>query len=298
MQSIRFSALCLALVAGISVAGVVVAAQSREFSIYVSVLDRDGKPVMDLKPDEFVVRENGARREVLRSSRATQPLDIALIVDNSQASEPFTHDLRDSVRTFVRALAGKNRIALIAAGERPTVLQDYSTDPAVLMKGVDRLFAQPGSGAYVLQAIIEVSRGIQKRESERPVIVVVSTDGPEFSDRMHDLVLEPLKQSGAALHVLFVTQSGGGDLSSTEARERGMVFDRGTRDSGGRYDNVLASQALTSKLTQVATELENQYVVTYSRPASLVPPDTFEVTTTRPGLTVRGAPPKAPGTAR
>lgn len=266
--------------------------------MYVSVLDRDGKPVVDLKPDEFVIRENGVRREVLRASRATQPIDAALIVDNSQASSSFTQDLRDGVRTFVRELGGSNKIALVGAADRPTVLQDYTTDPAALKTGVDRLFTQPGSGAYVLQAIIDVARGIQKREPERPVIIVVATDGPEFSDRMHDLVLEPLKQSGAALHVLFVQLAGGGDLSTVEARERGLVFDMGTRMTGGRYDTVLAPQALPVKLTQVATELKNQYVVTYSRPASLIPPDAFEVTVTRPGLTVRGTPVKTRGATR
>jgi von Willebrand factor type A domain len=273
MTSLLMRACLAALV--VALASVPPSAQSREHAMYVSVLDRDGKPVMDLKPDEFVIRENGARREVLRASRATTPLDVAVIVDNSQAATPFTNDLREAMRTFVRALGGTNRMALIGAAERPTVLQDYSTDPAALMKGVDRVFAQPGSGAYVLQAIIEVSNGMQKREPPRPVIVVVATDGPEFSDRMHDL-----------------------DLSSDEARERAIVFDRGTRDSGGRYDNVLASQALPAKLTQVAEELKNQYIVTYSRPEALIRPDTFEVTSSRPGLTVRGIPVKTGGGAR
>jgi VWFA-related protein len=275
-----------------SITPAVLHAQSTEHGMYVSVLDKDGKPVTDLRPDEFIVRENGARREVLRASRATQPLEIALIVDNSQASSPFTQDLRSGVRAFVRSLADKAKIAIIGAAERPTVLQDYTSDAALLDKGVDRLFSQPGSGAYVLQAIIEVSSGIQKRQSERPVILVVSTDGPEFSERYHDLVLDPLQASGAALHVLFLQS--GGEMTTDAARERGTVFDRGTRSSGGRYDNVLAPQALTAKLDQIATELTNQYIVTYSRPASLIPPDTFEVSTTRQGLTVRGTPVRVP----
>jgi VWFA-related protein len=288
--------LALSAAALTAAASVLVSAQSKELAMYVSVLDRNGAPVMDLRPDEFVIRENGVRREVLRASRATQPLDVAAIVDNSQASAEFTQDLREGVRTFVRLIGGSNRMAVISAGERPTVLQDYTNDPAALQKGVDRLFTLPGSGSYVLQAIIDVSNGIQKREPERPAIVAIATDGPEFSERMHDLVLEPLKRSGASLHVLFVQQQGGaGDHTSDSARERGLVFDEGTRATGGRYDNVLAPQALTGKLTQVANELTNQYIVTYARPAALIPPDQFEVTATRPGLTVRGIAVKSRG---
>jgi VWFA-related protein len=127
-----------------------VSAQAREFSMYVSVLDKDGKPVMDLRPDEFVIRENGTRREILRASRATRPLDIALIVDNSQASTDFITDLREAVRRFVTTMAGANTIALIGAAERPTVLQDYTRDRAALDKGKGLVLALTVSGDNVL----------------------------------------------------------------------------------------------------------------------------------------------------
>ena len=40
-------------------------------------------------------------------------------------------------------------------------------------------------------------------------------------------------------------------------------------------------------MKQLAAELLNQYVVTYARPDTLIPPEKIEVTVTKPGLTAR-----------
>ena len=155
-----------------------------------------------------------------------------------------------------------------------------------LKKAVTRIFARQGAGAYLLDAIVDVSKGLQKREGARPVIVAITIeDGPEFSNRYYEPVLEELQKSGATLHVLAI-----GTPSSSqedEMRNRNMVIAEGTARTGGRREQVLAAMALPEALKQLATELNNQYVVTYVRPEMLIPPQKIEVAVTQPGLTVR-----------
>jgi hypothetical protein len=144
----------------------------------------------------------------------------------------------------------------------------------------------PGSGNYLLDGIIEVSKGIKKRESTRPVIVAVTTEGPELSDRFYQNVLEPLRASGAAFHLIVVGTPRNND------QDRAVVLDQGTRETGGRYDNVLTGTALPSRMKQVAAELTHQFYVTYARPQSLIPPEQVTVSAVKAGLTVRGTPVK------
>src|SRR5678815_5499134 len=59
----------------------------RERTMFVSAVDEKGEPVEGLGPNDFIIREDGAAREVLRVSRAIEPIDIAILVDNSAASE-------------------------------------------------------------------------------------------------------------------------------------------------------------------------------------------------------------------
>src|SRR5688572_32034582 len=97
-------------------------AQAQEHTIYAGVVDRTGAPLVDLSADDFIVREDGIRREVLRVTPATDPLRIAVLVDTSQAMEPHVGDLRNALKTFFREMQGRHEIALVAFGERPTIL--------------------------------------------------------------------------------------------------------------------------------------------------------------------------------
>ena len=140
-----------------------------------------------LGPDAFVVREDGRAMEVLRASRAAQPMDLAILVDNSQAVSPYITDLRTAIQVFAeRMIKGGHRIAMIGLADRPTVLIDYTTDPAAAAKGVGRIFAQPGSGTTLLDAINDTSRGLQKRDGDRRVTVVITTEGTDFSTPNHE----------------------------------------------------------------------------------------------------------------
>ncbi len=281
-------AACLvALVASAAVA------QPNLRALYVSVLNQQGAPVPDLGPSDFIVREDNVSREVLRVAPATEPMQVALLVDNSAAAQSDISNLRRALHAFVTAMTSgetgmHNEMALTTLADRPTIVVDYTTNAAELQKGVDRIFSQPGSGTMLLEGIIEICKGFRAREAARPVIVAITTEGPEFSNRFHDLVLEPLKSSGAALHVLVI-----GPMSSgiTDAeRERGIVIDQGTQLTGGRRENVLSSMALEAKLKELATELTHQYRVTYARPESLIPPEKITVASARPGVIARGTP--------
>jgi VWFA-related protein len=260
--------------------------ERRTQQVYVSVLDKSGKPVDGLTPADFAVREDGVAREVLRVEPATEPLTIAITVDDSQSATPYIQFLRDGLLGFVKRLDGKGEIALSTVAERPTSVVDYTKNTADLEKGIKRLFARTGAGSYLLDALVDLSKGLEKREAARPTIVVLNIDnGVEFSNLYYQNVLEALRKGGAALHVLSLgTPSSSND---DEIRNRNMVIAEGTAMSGGRRDQVLAESGIPDRLLQLADELTHQYVVSYARPETLIPPEKLDVSATKPGLTVR-----------
>ena len=280
----------------VAAAGAILAAhltaQAIERSMYVSVVNEAGAPVPDLGPADFVVREDNVAREVLRVVPATEPMQIAVLVDTSQTARNDITYMRTALPPFVTALVNpneggaKNDVALVAFGERPTIFTDYTTKVADLQKGINRIWSQQDSGAYLLDALIEVTKGFKKREARRPVIVAIVTEGRELSYRQYDQVLEPLRDSGAPFYALMIGTPSG-DISD-EGRSRSIVVDRGPNETGGRRDQLLSGMALNDRLKQLATQLTHQYRVTYARPQSLIPPERVTVSTPRAGLIARG----------
>ena len=229
---------------------------------------------------------------MLSAGPATEPLTIAVTVDDSQPATNAMPFIRDGLKTFVRKLDGKAQIAISTYGERPTPLVEYTDNAAQLEKGIARLFARSGAGAYLLEALMELSKGIEKREAKRPIIVVVAVESDaEFSNLYYTKVLDTLKRSGATLQVLAIGSPASSEKD--EMRNRNIVIAEGTEMTGGRRDQVLAESGLADRLGSLADELTNQYLVTYSRPETLIPPEKIEVTVNKPGLTVR-APKRLP----
>ena len=261
-------------------------AQGEERSVYARVLDRAGAPVTNLVAADFTIREDGVEREVLRVTPASDPVRIAVLIDTSQAITPHVNNIRLALRAFIAEMSGRNEIALYEFGERPQLLVDYTTDPARLQGGVGRLFARPGSGAHVLDAIIEVSKDLKKREGPRTQIVVITGEGREFSDRYHMTVLDELLGTDAVLHSLVLQRRTRPRISSA-AQEREVTLTKGADLTGGRYEYLLTSMALEGQLRKLATEIKNQYRVVYSRPEALIAPEKINVSVARPDLVVR-----------
>ena len=280
-------------------------AQSIERRMVVSVLDGDGAPVTDLRAADFTIREDDAAREILHVEPAGANRQIAILVDTSEAALRMVSDFRRGLSTFVGEMRDGNTLSLISFGGPPRILIETTDDAERLQGGIDRVFPQTGQAAYMLDAIHEVSQGFVRRRAERPIVVVLTAEGLDYSNRRSRDVLDGLGESGAALYTLsvearrnaFATPGafggafgglpGGVDLGRQEF-ERDRVLARGTAETGGRHRDLLASSAVERAMQELAAELRNQYLVVYARPDLLIPPEEVRVSVDRPGLTARG----------
>jgi hypothetical protein len=260
----------------------------RQRAVVVTVLDRDGKAIQDIAPDQFTVREDGAAREVLGVGKPTDPMSVVLLVDTSDGIQPLVQDIRQGLETFGKTMFDKQpgvSIATMSFGERPTIEADFSTTNPGFQSGVHRIFARTGSGSYFLEAITEAVKNLKKHQAARPVIVAfVSESSPEFSTQTRDQIAESLKSIGAQLWVA-VLQGRGANLSEEE-RNRSAVIGDVTKLSGGTSDMLLSRLGIAQKIADIADRLTSQIVVTYSRPDALIPPERVDVAVKRDGARV------------
>ena len=261
-------------------------------TIYVSVLNDAGAPVTDLGTADFVIKEGGKDREIVTAGMTSVPLRIALLVDDNG-----TGIFRYGVAKFIERLQGRAEFAVTTVTGQNLRVVDYTTSTELLTAAIGRLTARPGTndGGQLLEGIFETAKDFQKRSAPRPVIVVLTVGGEEHSTLPAHHVLEELRKSGAALHVIATSSSA---LRPTAPVSRpgalleenmnlSEVLGDGPKQSGGKREEIVASAGIVSGLQELAEALTNQYAVSFSRPDRPKDNEKLSVSVKRSGLTVR-----------
>ena len=304
-----------------------VEAQVVQQSMFVSVI-RGGEPVLDMTADEFIVEEDGQAREVLRIERADVPMQVAILVDDSQGLAQNLSHVRNGLRELIDKLPDGQQIALITFGDHMTTVVDYTTSKERLKAAATQYVPFSETSSYLMNAVAETAVDLDRRGAIRPIIVLVTSEGANSSTSRlridfdstsvisprggqglgYKLVLDVLREHMVAVHTLVVR--GFGDLGTPQFaripgtstgtrgavmmgsgdRDRGAVLEQLPKVTGGGREELGATSALSAMLTRVANEISNQYLLTYARPVGLIPPEEIEVKVTRRRHQVRGTP--------
>ena len=162
----------------------------------VTVTDRSGKPVRNLKSDEFKVYENGVERNIdffqpLSKQDRDRPLSVVFALDVSGSmTEPEIDRLRSAMQGFIARLADYDSyFAVISFAMDVRTLQSFTNKREKLERSFDKIVRdQDGLSTHAYDAVDEavrliVRKGpkiIRDRIPKRAVIVV--TDGFPVGD--------------------------------------------------------------------------------------------------------------------
>jgi VWFA-related protein len=256
-------------------------------SLSFSVTDAKGTPLPGLVREEVAVLENGVAREVTRLDRDARPLTLALLVDTSEAaSSHYRLQVLDPLLAFLGKLPEGSRFAVWTTGDRPTKLVDYTSDVASAAAALRRV--APQGGNTLLDAIVEASADLKKKEGARSVVLAVTNLGPEFSSYDRFQVADLARGNADVFHAVQYDEA----ENDIETRQRyGYVFDDLTRRSGGLDELTMSAMGVAGLLQRVGAEIRGQYRLTYATVPDLKERK-LQVSVARAGVKVRA--PQAP----
>jgi VWFA-related protein len=255
-----------ALVFGLS-DGPFQAARPGDKSALVTVVAEAGAPIRDLKAGDFIVKEDGKKREVIDVKLADDPLSVALLIDTSQSplgAARSPQDLRSAAAAFVKAIYAVNpdaAIALVKCGGAAVTTIDFTNKAGELDAAISRLYPDQQSSAVVLEALGDAGRMLAARPAPRRAIVSIDFNSSEGSnDRMVQQSADSVTNSGATLWAVSVRGTG------PTSANREEVLNKMTKASGGKRFSSIDSSGLEGQLKNVAATLTSQYIVTFTHP--------------------------------
>ena len=257
-------------------------------TVYVTVTDDKREPVVDLTAADFVVKEGGKEREIVKVERATTPVRLALAVE-----ERLTVDaaVRMGLFEFMKRLSGAGEISLITIGLRNTTVVDYTTSLEALVGGINKFSLNPPRESAVAEGVLELANRFIESKPQRPVVVVLAITGGQAGVQPR-LVLDRIGQSGATVHAVTLAGAGEapgegsvGSLNTLSGREQ--VLGDGSKQSGGRRIDVPSTGAMPKALLQIASDLLAQYAITYTVPDGVKLDKRFSASVKRRGVSLR-----------
>jgi len=236
-------------------------------SLTLSVYTKKAEPVSDLKADEVVVSEGGRKPTVLGIEPDGRPLEVAVVVDSSAGvASSYRSDLVSAVVALWKALPSNASVAVWTSGP-PSKVVDFG---AALAEAEPRLQSvAPAGKNYALDAILDASRALGRRPSERRALVYVGLMDLEGTTSRLAEAQQALGQALVVPLIVLIQPGGagaamGGPTSgiSTSWDVQGY-FEKMTPAYGGNCWVVLSSQAALNSLKEAAAIVGSQYRVRY-----------------------------------
>jgi VWFA-related protein len=156
-------------------------AMARSVRVPVSVLDKQGHPVLGLRGGDFKVAEDGRRQEVTFFSGERRPLRIALALDVSTSMSTKMREVSEALRHFIDLLEPADEILVLTFSSDLHVEQDFTSDRDLLERVFSRLQPAPG-GTALYDAAAEAIRRVAPGAAESKAVVLV-TDGMDTSSQ-------------------------------------------------------------------------------------------------------------------
>jgi VWFA-related protein len=148
----------------------------------VGVVDRQGRPIVDLNRSSFTVYEDEVKQEISKFEPTVAPFSVVLMLDVSGSTIPLRQIITQAATRFLDALAPDDRVAVISFDEKITQLTDFTTNRKDIAYAIS---IAKGRGKTKFYNALDFAFDKLKKEGSRRKAVVVLTDGvdTEFRDK-------------------------------------------------------------------------------------------------------------------
>jgi len=261
-----------------------------------TAVDGKGRPVTDLRQEDFRIYEEGRGQAIAHFHGGRDlPARILLLVDasGSMGEEEKVASARRAARWILDVLAPEDQVAVAGFDSRYWGVVAFTRDREAVRHGIDSI--TPFGSTALHDALDKAARDIASHGEGRRAIVVLTDGIDTSSQRTADEVIARSRALDVPIYAVSVVSPLDdpasprflGKKDAGEAAAAAEVLARYAALSGGTAWRVSSPIALRQAADRIASELKHQYRLGWDPPSG---PSRFRrvvVRTTRKGVTVR-----------
>jgi VWFA-related protein len=237
------------------------------------ILDKTHQFVPGLKPNNFLVLEDGVPQTLTSVRVAQTPITAVMLLEFAANSYYLINDMQNASYYFFRSLRPDDYIAVVTYDMHTHILTDFTNNKDTVAQALQSLIIPGFSETNLFDALYETLDRVS-RIPGRKYIILISSGRDTFSKLTLDKILAKVKSAqnitiftigtGALINEM---RGGGGGLGAgireidyLQAQNQLNTFASMT---GGMSFSPLFQGALPDVFGQINDSIRNQYILTY-----------------------------------
>jgi Ca-activated chloride channel family protein len=242
-------------------------------NLNVRVIDRNNRPIGDVRQNEFQVFENGVPQQVAYFSKEEVPISYGLAIDTSGSLRPQLAQVLEAGKAIINSNKPGDETFLVRfiSSDKIEQVLDFSSNTEELLDSLDTFFVEGGQTAVIdavyvtAEHVAEYKKGNDSDRRRRALIVV--TDGEDRgSQYKQEELFERLREEDVQIYVIGFTNEldkEGGFIRKSPREKAVNLINRLAKETGGRAFFPESLSDLPKIAEEIVRDMRTQYVVGY-----------------------------------
>ena len=235
--------------------------------ITATVTNTRGEPVMDIRKEEFVLLDNGARQDIaLFAQDPATPVSVLVLLDASGSMETNFAAIQAGLRSFVAEIRADDQLGLMTFADSVQLVSPLESSRDEVLRSLGALRS---AGATALYDGIVQGLGVLGQARHHKRVLMLLSDGNDTKGEVNpgDAV-KAFERSDALMYGIGLGHGGRGSFLSLFDRGRMRVMRSLAGDSGGRAELVpnpkgTNGDMVSEMIAAYGRELHQQYTLGY-----------------------------------
>lgn len=249
--------------------------ETEEVNLNVRVIDRNNRPINNLRQQEFKVYEDNVLQPITAFTKAEVPTNYSLVLDNSGSLRNQIDKVIEASKIIVATNKPEDETSVIrfVSSDKIEIVQDFTPNKTDINDALESLYVEGGQTAIIdavylaAQKVDEYEKSRNPNDKKRRALILVSDGEDRDSFYKEPQLFELLRESDVQIFTVgFVTDLSkeGGFISKSPQGKAKAFLQRLATETGGKSYFPSSINELNGIAQDIASELRTQYLVSYA----------------------------------